>query len=66
VSARFLLDSNAHREPLRPAPNGGFLTRFEQHRHCMAIAAPAWHEARFGLYGPGSSGRVGRSRSPTE
>ncbi|MES2641901.1 MAG: type II toxin-antitoxin system VapC family toxin [Myxococcota bacterium] len=49
MSARFLLDTNALREPLRPSPNGRFLTRFEQHRASLAIAAPVWHEALFGL-----------------
>lgn len=50
MSARFLLDTNALREPMRPQPNAGFLWRFEQHRFCLAIAAPAWHEALFGMH----------------
>jgi tRNA(fMet)-specific endonuclease VapC len=50
VNARFLLDTNALREPLRPAPHPGFLTRFAQHRWSLAVAAPTWHEALFGLH----------------
>lgn len=50
MSPRFLLDSNALREPLRPKPNDGFLRKFEQHRACMALASPVWHEALFGLH----------------
>jgi tRNA(fMet)-specific endonuclease VapC len=49
VSARFLLDTNALSEPLRPAPDAQFLSRFSEHRSVLAIAAPAWHEALFGL-----------------
>lgn len=50
MTARFLLDSNALREPLRPAPHAGFMRRFEQHRTSLALAAPVWHEALFGLH----------------
>jgi tRNA(fMet)-specific endonuclease VapC len=50
VSARFLLDSNAVREPLRPEPDARFLRKFQLHRGALAIAAPAWHEALFGLF----------------
>ena len=50
MSAQFLLDTNALREPLRPRPNAAFLSRFELHRTTLAVAAPAWHEALFGLF----------------
>lgn len=49
MNARFLLDTNAMREPLRPAPNPAFLSKFRTHRACLAIAAPALHDALFGL-----------------
>lgn len=47
---RFALDSNALREPLRPAPNPRFLERFLAHRHELALPAPVLHEALFGLW----------------
>lgn len=50
MNARFLLDTHALREPLRPLPNAGFLKKFRQYRACLAVAAPTWHEALFGLY----------------
>jgi tRNA(fMet)-specific endonuclease VapC len=48
VSLRFLLDTNAVSEPLRPAPNRRLLNRLGMHTGAMAIAAPTWHELRFG------------------
>lgn len=50
MTARFLLDSNALREPMRPAPDPGFMRKFEQHRANLALASPVWHEALFGLH----------------
>ena len=50
MSARFLLDANAIREPLRPTPHPGFLVKFQMHGSSLAIAAPAWHECLFGLF----------------
>lgn len=50
MNARFVLDTNALREPMRPAPNRAFLAKFQQHRSCLAVAAPAWHEALFGMH----------------
>lgn len=50
MTARFLLDANALSEPLRPNPNATFLKRFHQHRASLAIPAPVWHEALFGLH----------------
>lgn len=50
MTARFLLDTNAIREPLRPEPHPMFLTRFQMHCASLAIAAPAWHECLFWLF----------------
>lgn len=50
MTARWLLDSNALSEPLRPRPNPAFLARFREHRYSLALAAPVWHEALFGLH----------------
>lgn len=49
MNARFLLDTNAISEPARPTPDPAFMGRFELHRHVLATAAPAWHEALYGL-----------------
>jgi tRNA(fMet)-specific endonuclease VapC len=48
VSLRFLLDTNVVSEPFRPAPNRSLLNRLELHGGSAAIAAPTWHELRFG------------------
>jgi tRNA(fMet)-specific endonuclease VapC len=48
VSLRFLLDTNVLSEPLRPTPNRRLLTRLGRHSGTMGIAAPTWHELRFG------------------
>jgi tRNA(fMet)-specific endonuclease VapC len=48
VSLRFLLDTNAVSEPIRPAPNRRLLNRLSMHTGAMGIAAPTWHELRFG------------------
>jgi tRNA(fMet)-specific endonuclease VapC len=48
VSLRFLLDTNVVSEPVRPTPDRRILTRLGQHSGSMAIAAPTWHELRFG------------------
>ena len=44
----YLLDTNAISEPLRPRPNAGVLRRLFAHEGEIAIAAPVWHELRFG------------------
>jgi tRNA(fMet)-specific endonuclease VapC len=49
VAARFLLDSNALSEPLRRAPERGFLQRFEQFRNTLAISTTTWHESLYGM-----------------
>ena len=56
VSLRYLLDTNVLSEPLRPAPNRRLLERLGSRGGTMAIAAPTWHELRFGCE------RLARSR----
>ncbi|MDP2308364.1 MAG: type II toxin-antitoxin system VapC family toxin [Pseudomonadota bacterium] len=46
---RFLLDTNALSEPIRPAPAPRFLSLLEKHRGECAIASVTWHEAVYGL-----------------
>ena len=48
MSLRFVLDTNVVSEPLRPAPNRRLLARLGRHSGTMGIAAPSWHELRFG------------------
>jgi tRNA(fMet)-specific endonuclease VapC len=48
VNLRFLLDTNVVSEPIRPAPNRRLLHRLGRHSGTMGIAAPTWHELRFG------------------
>lgn len=50
VSLRFLLDTNAISEPLKPIPNEAFLRRFRTHGAEMAVSVTTWHEALFGMY----------------
>ncbi len=49
VAPRYLLDTNVISEPAKPAPNRGFLRRFEQHLTRSAIASVTWHEALYGV-----------------
>ena len=48
MSLRFLLDTNVLSEPIRPAPNRRLLARLGRNIGNLAIAAPTWHELRFG------------------
>jgi len=48
VTPRYLLDSDVVSEPTRPAPSIKVLDWLEQHEGESAIAAPVWHELRFG------------------
>jgi len=48
VSLRFLLDTNVVSEPIRPVPSRRLLDRLARHSGTMGIAAPTWHELRFG------------------
>ena len=44
----WLLDSNVLSEALRPSPNVGVMARLARFDGEMAIAAPVWHELRYG------------------
>lgn len=48
VTPRFLLDTDVVSEPTRPAPSAQVLRWLERHEGESAIAAPVWHELRFG------------------
>ena len=45
---RYLLDTNVVSEPLRAKPNPGVVRRLGEIDDEAAIAAPVWHELRFG------------------
>ena len=45
---RYLLDTNALSEPLRPQPSAGIMRGLREHDGEIAIPAPVWHELRFG------------------
>jgi len=49
VSLKYLLDTDALSEPMKPRPHAGFLRRLEAHRDRVAIASTTWHEALFGM-----------------
>lgn len=46
---KFLLDTNAIAEPLRPHPNEQFLRQFRAHDGSFAVASTTWHEALYGM-----------------
>ena len=46
---KFLLDTNALAEPVRPAPNAGFLKRLRASDTKLAIASVTLHEAFYGV-----------------
>ena len=48
VTPRYLLDTDVVSEPTRPAPSAEVLRWLERHEGESAIAAPVWHELRFG------------------
>ena len=50
VSLRFLLDTDALSEPLKPKPHPGFMRKIRLHTGGLAIASTTWHEALFGLH----------------
>jgi tRNA(fMet)-specific endonuclease VapC len=50
VTIRFLLDTNALSEPLRPRPDPKFIKRLERHQDEISTAAPVWHEVLFGIF----------------
>lgn len=49
MSRRYLLDTNALAEPVKPRPNAAFLAQLAANQHFCAIAAVTWHEALFGV-----------------
>ncbi len=46
---RYLLDTNTISDPSKAVPNLGISRRLKEHDGEMALAAPVWHELRFGL-----------------
>jgi tRNA(fMet)-specific endonuclease VapC len=46
---RYLLDTNALSEVIRPTPSAAFLRRFRAHETELAIASVTWHEALYGM-----------------
>lgn len=48
VTPRFLLDTDALSEPIRPMPSRRFMRRFEQRASSLDTTAVTWHEALFG------------------
>jgi tRNA(fMet)-specific endonuclease VapC len=47
---RFLLDTNALSEPVKPVPDKRFMTQLALHREQVAISTITWHEAVYGLH----------------
>ena len=45
---RYLLDTGVVSEPLRPTPTPSIVRHLRKHEGEAAIAAPVWHELRFG------------------
>ena len=50
VAARFLLDTNAVSEALKPVPNARFRRHLALHQGSLGVPAPAWHELLYGLF----------------
>ena len=48
MNERYLLDTNAISEPLRPAPSPAFMRHARQHQYEIAPAAPAFSEMYYG------------------
>ena len=48
MTLRYLLDTNAVSEPLRPRPSKRVLDRMNRHPGEIAIASIVWHELRYG------------------
>lgn len=44
----WLLDTNVLSEATRPAPHAGVMANLSRYENELAIAAPVWHELRFG------------------
>lgn len=48
MTLRFLLDTTIVSEPVKQMPNPSVLRHLERNAHESAIAAPVWHELRYG------------------
>lgn len=48
MTVKFLLDTNAVSEPLKPKPNYALLNHLRTHETELAIPALVWHELLFG------------------
>ena len=48
LSVTWLLDTNVVCEAMRPVPHPGVMASLARHETELAIAAPVWHELRFG------------------
>lgn len=48
MTLRFLLDTSIVSEPVKQTPNPAVLRQLERNAHESAIAAPVWHELRYG------------------
>lgn len=48
TSTTWLLDTNVLSEATRPAPDTGVMANLGRYEGELAIAAPVWHELRFG------------------
>ena len=49
MTRRFLLDTSAVSQHLRPEPVAGIIPWMRARKRQLAIGAPAWHELRFGF-----------------
>ena len=50
MSAKFLLDTNAVSEPLKPNPNSFLMKHLMRHESALAVPSVVWHELLFGCY----------------
>ncbi|MFZ4624799.1 MAG: PIN domain-containing protein, partial [Rhodoferax sp.] len=48
TTTTWLLDTNVLSEATRPAPHVGVMANLSRYESELAIAAPVWHELRFG------------------
>lgn len=62
VGLRYLLDTDALSEPVKPRPRPRFMRELEASKDAVAISAITWHEAMYGL----RRLPVGRRRSEIE
>lgn len=48
MTLKYLLDTSIVSAPISKAPDAGIVLRLSRHKHECAIAAPVWHELKFG------------------